>query len=238
MEIKKIPGTGGAYGCDKEGNIYSYYVRGSHTGRLQEEPRLLKPYSGTNNDYLEIGITLEGVTKNYLVHRLIGMTWIPNPNNLPEIHHIDGCVTNNNVDNLMWVTREENLEHANIDYGALNGLRTKTKLYSPNDEFLGEFNSMTAASNYAAENYGCSKSSMMKYKTSKGYYIIPAKNENLNKTKKKTTWILYDPENNEIGEFPSLTQAGTYIKKNIRDISVKLFVCQKKSYGYYVVEKV
>lgn len=238
MEIRRIPGTGDAYGCDREGNVYSYHVIGSRSGRLQDEPRLMVPYTGTNNDYLLVSISLDGTTKNRLVHRLVALTWIPNPDNLPEVHHKDANIQNNCVDNLQWVDRKENLDHANIDYGALNGLRTKAKLYGPNHELIGEFNSISAAAAYGAENCGCSKSSLQKYKRSKGYEIVAEENEKLNKKKaNKKIWELFDPDDNRIGEFPSLNQAGRYIKENIRDISVKLFVCQKKAYGYYVVEK-
>lgn len=37
--IKKIPGTDGAYGCDTEGNVYSFYLRGSHERKLIDTPQ-------------------------------------------------------------------------------------------------------------------------------------------------------------------------------------------------------
>ncbi len=44
-------------------------------------------------------------------HRLIGLYHIPNPHNKPHIDHIDGNKQNNNIDNLRWVTRSENLRN-------------------------------------------------------------------------------------------------------------------------------
>lgn len=54
----------------------------------------------------------EGQSRTKRVHRLVGETYIPNPDNKPEINHIDCCKTNNHVSNLEWVTSKENKQHA------------------------------------------------------------------------------------------------------------------------------
>jgi len=50
--------------------------------------------------------------KYRLLHRLVAKTFIPNPNNLPEVNHIDGKKQNNKANNLEWCDRSSNMKHA------------------------------------------------------------------------------------------------------------------------------
>lgn len=76
------------------------------------KPRILKPQSSTNG-YLQLNLfSRTGEHRKFLVHRLIGLTFIPNLQDKPQINHIDGDRTNNRVENLEWVTPKENIQHA------------------------------------------------------------------------------------------------------------------------------
>lgn len=58
--------------------------------------------------------------KFYFVHRLVAEKYIPNPNGLPQVNHKDGDKMNNSVENLEWVSNQENRNHA-----VQNGLHTQ-----------------------------------------------------------------------------------------------------------------
>lgn len=77
--------------------------------------------------YYRMNLRLDdGTVKKFLVHRLVAITYLPNPNNLPEVNHIDGNKLNNKVSNLEWVTRNQNIQHSfdtglNSSVGEKNG---------------------------------------------------------------------------------------------------------------------
>jgi len=66
-----------------------------------------------NDDgYHQIVLSLEGKSRTFKVHRLVGIAFIPNPEGKPEINHIDEDKSNNYLYNLEWNTRQENVQHS------------------------------------------------------------------------------------------------------------------------------
>ena len=72
--------------------------------------RVLKT-SLTSHGYPCVCLRKDNVGRKIALHRIIAMAWIPNPNNYPCIDHIDGCRTNDSIENIRWVTHKMNMNN-------------------------------------------------------------------------------------------------------------------------------
>ena len=92
-----IEGFKGAYRINKDGVVSS----------LRKQ---LKP-SGSAH-YIGFSLRKNGKSVFKHLHRLMAETFIPNPENKPQVNHIDGDKKNNSLENLEWATSSENIKHA------------------------------------------------------------------------------------------------------------------------------
>lgn len=83
------------------------------TGRIQKlKGQLLSP-SKQRTGYYTVGLYDQNHKgKTLSAHRVVASHFVPNPNNLPEVNHIDGDKSNNSAINLEWVTAKTNNQHA------------------------------------------------------------------------------------------------------------------------------
>ncbi len=89
------------YSITTDGIVHSFHKR-KHVIRKQS----------VKKGYNICAVMLNGQLKHMLVHRLVALTYIPNPENLPFINHKDGNKQNNNINNLEWISRLGNSQHA------------------------------------------------------------------------------------------------------------------------------
>lgn len=75
--------------------------------------------------YMTVSLWKNNKGTTLYTHRLVASAFLQNQNNLPEVNHIDGVRTNNDVSNLEWCTRKENAIHA-----VKTGLKTYTNRLS------------------------------------------------------------------------------------------------------------
>lgn len=95
-----VVGYEGLYSASPEGHIYSYI-----NGKYLKENK-------NHRGYPMVQLYNRGVTKRYAVHRLIAMAFVLNPENKPEVDHVNTIRDDNRPENLRWVTRKENCNNS------------------------------------------------------------------------------------------------------------------------------
>ena len=117
MNWKPIKGYEGLYEISDNGDVKSLdrivtLSNGcaKHVGSRMMKLTLSKGRGGEG--YYVVNLHKNGIGKLQFVHRLVAEAFIPNPNSLPTVNHIDGNKTNNAVNNLEWTSFPENNTHA------------------------------------------------------------------------------------------------------------------------------
>ena len=101
--MKTIPNYS-KYKITENGDVYTFIKGKLHLMKTQLTDR-----------YKRIQLVRDdGAKKALTIHRLVAITYIPNPENKPQVNHIDGNKLNNHINNLEWCTQSENQLHADI----------------------------------------------------------------------------------------------------------------------------
>lgn len=101
MEIfVDIKGYEGQYQISNCGNVKSL-----------KSNKILSPVPHTKG-YLKAQLCKDGKRKSCYIHRLVAEAFIPNPKGLSQVDHIDNNRKNNSVENLRWVTCQDNILHS------------------------------------------------------------------------------------------------------------------------------
>ncbi len=104
MEIwKDIGGYEGLYQVSNYGNVRS----------IKKDPYVLKG-DYQSNGYRRVYLWKDGGKENLLVHRLVALSFLPNPNGYTDINHIDEDKANNRLENLQWCTHRYNMNYGNV----------------------------------------------------------------------------------------------------------------------------
>lgn len=116
-EWRDVVGYEGMYQVSNLGNVKSVqrlvWNPGKNCYRTQYS-RLLRKIPDRKG-YLRVSLSKEGTIHQELIHRLVALAFIPNPNSLPRINHKDECTSNNSVENLEWCDNRYN-----VNYGSHN----------------------------------------------------------------------------------------------------------------------
>ena len=170
-EWKAIQGYEGIYEVSNFGNVRSLprFKRGNFDSKVLIEGKTIKPVKN-NRGYYIVQLSKNNKVKNFSIHRLVAETFIPNPNNFPQVNHKDEDKSNNRVSNLEWMTLKRN-----INYGTRNKRMALTKgknvkAFDDDGNFIMGFCSMAVAEKITGINQGdISRCTLGKTKHAGGY---------------------------------------------------------------------
>lgn len=164
---------------------YEGWYEVSNLGRVRSLDRIVTYSDGKNyslkgkmlkmhycgSGYLQFILHKNGKTEHKYPHRLVAETFLPNPNNLPEVNHKDENKTNNCVDNLEWCDSKYNKNYGTaIQRMAEKKSKTVLKIDINTNEVIEEYPSaMEAARKLNIYQGNISDCCRGKYKTAYGY---------------------------------------------------------------------
>jgi hypothetical protein len=114
MTVKSVPGYEGLYSVSNDGRVFS------HIRNRELKPKI------DRYGYKVVSLYKDGKTRCFTVHRIVAITFIPNPFSKSSVNHINEIKTDNRVENLEWVTVKENDNH-----GTRNSRMSDTKSKKP-----------------------------------------------------------------------------------------------------------
>jgi hypothetical protein len=231
-EWRPVVGFEGRYQVSNLGRVKSINIANTRkSGILKSEK--------SRDGYYQVTLTINGNRLHTGVHRLVAMAFIPNPDNLPQVNHIDEDKTNNCADNLEWCT-----QHYNICYGTTI-LRKSKKIQKVvvqkdlNGNVLNTFDSIRSAMIATGINE-CSISRVCNgFVNSAGGFLWDFKNaelykkaeekrcarndithKNIERGKKKEKTIIsqYDKNGVLVAKYSSYMEAAMHLGTNIRNI--------------------
>lgn len=104
--MKDIPWYEGLYAVTEDGRVFTYPKKKKNRNSLSD---WMSQYKAPV--YNSVSLRKWGGIKRFYVHRLVALTFIPNPDNKPQVNHINSDKYDNRVENLEWVTNRENCQH-------------------------------------------------------------------------------------------------------------------------------
>lgn len=216
----------------------AYYKNVCGGSKQYCEERILKPQK-RKRGYQAVMLSKNSKEKSFLVHRLVAMVFIPNPDNLPQVNHKDENTSNNCVDNLEWCDQCYNSNYGTSKYRISNKLKNgvlskPVEQYCKNGMFIMEYPSAIEASRVLGLNVSgiisCCNSNK-KYSHCGGFQWKYKNSDKIIEDIRKII-LQFDKDNNFIASYDSITEASKKTKVSITSISNCLSNLSKSAGGF------
>lgn len=164
---KDVVGFENLYKISNYGRLKS--LCSNNNSKAYNKDKIRKVFPNGKN-YLSCLIYKNFTKYNRRIHRMVAQAFIPNPNNFPQVNHIDGNKWNNKIDNLEWCTNSENQIHVYKNNLEKPGLKRTVKQYDLNGNYIQTFEYISDATKKL--NINCSSIISVckgKRKTAGGY---------------------------------------------------------------------
>ena len=136
---KAISGYDGLYEVSDMGRVKSLNYNHTH------KEKILRPVKGRKG-YLQVSLYKDGQIKNWKVHRLVAEAFIPNPQCMETINHLDEVKTNNSASNLEWMSIKDNNNYGTHNKRVAESLSKQVKMFDKSTgELLASFPSTMEA---------------------------------------------------------------------------------------------
>lgn len=106
IERRPVVGYEGLYEVSSDGHVFR--VAGGMGAVAGRKLKLQLDKDG----YLHVNLCRDGVRKQHTVHRIVAQAFHPNPDNLPQVNHLNGIKTDNRAENLEWADRSRQQLHS------------------------------------------------------------------------------------------------------------------------------
>lgn len=144
---RSVIGYESLYEVSSNGSVRSVLRKVWNPGRncyRTQYPRVLSLVSDEKG-YSRVTLSKDGKVRQLLVHRLVAEAFIPNPNNLPQINHINEITSDNRVENLEWCTNEYNCNYGNHNVNISKTMSVPILQYTLDGQLIKEWTSSREA---------------------------------------------------------------------------------------------